>query len=97
MKDAILLFSSFIGGLFLGHLAIILAFFVWSFVKVGLGNPKQLAIPVLLVLSIFGTALAYLTGIVLQSGALFLGAAITFAHNAWPLFKHEHGANNQTS
>lgn len=94
MKDAILFVSSFIGGLFLGYLAAILAFFVWSIIKEGLGNPKQMAVAALILLSMFGTALAYLVGIVFQSWVLFLGAAITFAHGARLIFKPEQGTSD---
>lgn len=89
MKDAFLIFSGFIGGLFLGYLTAIFAFFVWQLIKEGIGNPKQLAIPALFLLSIFGTALIYLTGVVFQSWPVFIGAAITFSHGTRPLFKQD--------
>ena len=54
MKDVILLVSSIIGEIFLGYLAAIIAFFVWSLIKEGLGNPKQLAVPALILLIWFG-------------------------------------------
>jgi hypothetical protein len=92
MKDSVLLLSSFVGGLFLGYLVAIFAFLVWSLIKEGMGNPKQMAIPALVLLSMFGTALAYLTGIVFQSWPLFLGAVITFAHGVRPLFQIEEPA-----
>lgn len=89
MKDSVLLLSSFVGGLFLGYLVAIFAFFVWTFIKEGMSDPKKTAIPALILLSMFGTALAYLTAIVFQSWPLFLGAAITFAHSVRPLFQTE--------
>lgn len=87
MKDVILFISSIIGGLFLGYLAAIIAFFVWSLINEGLGNPRQSAVPALILLSWFGIGLAGLTGLVLQSWPMFLGAAITFAHGARLIFK----------
>lgn len=87
MKDALLVFSSFIGGLFLGYLAAIFAFFVWEIIEEGIGDPKKMAIPAILLLSIFGTALAYLVGVAFQNWPLFFGAAITFAHGSRPLFR----------
>jgi hypothetical protein len=95
MKDTLLLLSSFAGGLFLGYLTAILAFFVWGLVKEGFEAPKQMAIPAIFLLGIFGTALAYLTVFVFQSWPIFMGAAITFAHGARPLFRSE-DANDQT-
>lgn len=89
MKDAVLLISGFVGGLFLGYLTAIFAFFVWQLIKEGLGNPKQMAIPAIFLLSMFGTTLVYLTGVVFQSWPVFIGAAITFAHGARPLFKQD--------
>ena len=89
MKEAALLVSAFIGGLFLGYLVAIFMFVVWGIVKEGLDDPKQMAIPALVLLSMFGTALVYLTGGVFQSWPLFLGAAITFVHAARPLFGAE--------
>ena len=64
MKDALLLVSSFIGGLFLGYLTAIIAFFIWSLIKESLGNPKQIAVPALILMSWFGIGLAGLTGMV---------------------------------
>lgn len=84
-----LIVTSFIGGLFLGYLASVLAFFVWGLVKEGLHNPKQMAVPAIFLLGIFGTALIYLAGIVLENWALLGGAAITFAHGARKLFGPE--------
>ena len=69
-------------GAFLGYLAAIITFFVWSLIKEGLGNPKQLAVPALILLSWFGIGLAGLTGIVFQIWPMFLGAIITFTHGA---------------
>jgi len=84
-----LMASAFIGGLFLGYLASILAFFVWGLIKEGFNSPKQMAIPAIFLLSIFGTALAYLAGVVFESWPVLLGAAITFAHGARKLFGPE--------
>lgn len=95
MKDIVLLLSSFAGGLFLGYLTAILAFFVWGLVKEGFEAPSQMAIPAIFLLAIFGTALAYLTVFVFQSWPVFIGAAITFAHGARPLFRSEE-ADDQT-
>ena len=95
MKDVVLLLSSLAGGLFLGYLTAILAFFVWELVKEGLGNPKQMAIPAVFLLGIFGTALGYLAVVVFQSWPVFIGAAITFVYGARPLFRTEE-ANDQT-
>ncbi len=89
MKDAVLFVSSFIGGLFLGYLISILAFFVWNLIKEGLAEPGQMAIPAIALLAIFGTALFYAVGIVLGNWPLFIGAAITFAYCARPLFGPE--------
>lgn len=84
-----LIVTSFIGGLFLGYLASILAFFVWGLIKEALDTPKQMALPALFLLSIFGTALAYLVGIVLENVVLLLGALITFGYGARKLFGPE--------
>lgn len=89
MKDIVIMLSSFAGGLFLGYLSAILAFFVWGLVKEGLEASSQMAIPAIFLLVIFGTALAYLTVFVFQSWPVFIGAAITFAHGARPLFRSE--------
>lgn len=94
MKEIVLHFGSFIGGLFLGYLSAVLAFFVWELIKEGLGNPKQMAIPATFLLCIFGAALAYLIGIVLESGVLLLGTAITFVYAARQLFKSEEQIEN---
>jgi fructose-specific phosphotransferase system IIC component len=96
MKDVFLLVSGFVGGLFLGYLAAIFAFFVWQLIKEGLDEPKRMAIPAIFLLSIFGTALFYLTGLVFQSWPVFIGAAITFSHGCRPLFKKEE-ENDQAS
>jgi len=80
-------FSALLGGLFSGALAGLLAFFVWSLVKEGFEEPKKMAIPALFLLSIFGTGLAYLVGVILQSWPLFIGAAISFTYVAHSLFK----------
>lgn len=87
MKEIMMIFSALIGGLFLGALAGLLAFFVWGLVKEGVEEPKKMAIPALFLLSIFGTALAYVVGIVFQSWPLFIGAAISFTYFLRPLFK----------
>lgn len=89
MKDIVLLLSSFAGGLFLGYLTAILTFFVWGLVKEGFEAPSQMAIPAIFLLAIFGTALGYLTVFMFQSWPVFIGAAITFAHGARPLFRSE--------
>jgi len=89
MKDAVLLFSGFLGGLFLGYITAILAFFVWQLIKEGFGDPKQMAIPAIFLLGIFGTALVYLAAVVIESWPVLLGAAITFTNGARPLFKQE--------
>lgn len=89
MKDVVLLLSSFAGGLFLGYLTAILAFFVWGLVKEGSSSSSQMAIPAIFLLAIFGTALAYLTVSLFQSWPVFIGAAITFVHGSRPLFRSE--------
>lgn len=89
MKEVMMALSALIGGLFLGVLAGLLAFFVWELVKEGIEDPKNMAIPALFLLSIFGTALAYLAGMVLQSWPLFISAAISFTYVVRPLFKTE--------
>lgn len=45
-----------------------------------------MAIPALFLLSIFGTAFAYVVGVVFQSWPLFIGAAISFTYVVRPLF-----------
>lgn len=87
MKDMVLLLSSFAGGLFLGYLTAILAFFVWGLIKEGFEATSHMAIPTVFLLGIFGTALAYIAVFVFQSWPLFIGAAITFAHGSRPLFR----------
>jgi len=77
-----LIVSSFLGGLFLGYLAAILAFLVWGLIKEGVDSPKQMVLPALFLLSIFGTALVYLAGIVLENWGLLFGALITFGYGA---------------
>lgn len=89
MKEVALYFSAFIGGLFSGYLAAVLAFFVWGLIKEGIDTPKQMAIPAIFLLSIFGTALVYLAGFAFESWPLLLGAAITFTHGARKLFGPE--------
>jgi len=89
MKEIMMVFSALIGGLFSGVLAGLLAFFVWGLVKEGIEEPKKMAIPALFLLSIFGTALAYLMGVVFQSWPLLIGAAISFTYVVRPLFKAE--------
>ena len=89
MKDAVLLLSGFVGGLFLGYVTAILAFFVWQLIKEGFGDPKQMAIPAIVLLGIFGIALVYLATVVFQSWPALIGAAITFTNGARPLFKQE--------
>lgn len=89
MKEIVMTFSALIGGLFSGFLAGLLAFFVWELVKEGIKEPKKIAIPALFLLSIFGTALAYVVGVVFQSWPLFIGAAISFTYVVRPLFKAE--------
>lgn len=89
MKEIVMTFSALIGGLFLGFLAGLLAFFVWELVKEGIEEPKKMAIPALFLLSIFGTALAYVVGVVFQSWPLFIGAVISFTYVVRPLFKAE--------
>ena len=96
MKEAVLFVSGFVGGLFLGYLTAIFAFFVWQQIKEGFGNPKQMAIPAIFLLSMFGTALVYLVGVLFQSWPVFIGAAITFAHGVRPLFKQD-DENDQAS
>lgn len=89
MTDAAMLVSGFVGGLFLGYLMAIFAFFVWQLIRESFSNPKQMAIPAFFLLSMFGTALVYLAVVVFQSWPVFIGAAITFAHGAPPLFKND--------
>lgn len=84
-----LIVSSFLGGLFLGYLAAILAFFVLGLIREGFDSPKQMALPALFLLCIFGTALVYLVGIVLGYWGLLLGALITFGYGARKLFGPE--------
>jgi len=87
MKEIVMTFSALVGGLFSGALAGLLAFFVWGLVKEGIEEPKKMAIPALFLLSIFGTALAYVVGVIFQSWPLFIGAAISFTFVVRPLFK----------
>lgn len=87
MKEIVLTFSTLIGDLFSGALAGLLAFFVWDLVKEGVEDPKKMAISALFLLSIFGTALAYVVDVIFQSWPLFIGAAISFSFVARPLFK----------
>ncbi|MGV8823776.1 hypothetical protein [Methylibium petroleiphilum] len=82
-----LTFSTLIGGLFLGVLAGLLAFFVWGLVKEGVEDPKKMAIPALFLLGIFGAAFAYVVGVIFQSWPLFIGAAISFTFVVRPLFR----------
>lgn len=89
MIEIMMVFSALIGGLFSGVLAGLLAFFVWGLIKEGIEEPKEMAIPALFLLSIFGSALAYLMGIVFQSWPLFIGAAISFTYVVRPLLKAE--------
>lgn len=89
VEEVTLYFSAFIGGLFSGYLAAVLAFFVWGLIKEGIETPKQMAIPAIFLLSIFGTALVYLARIVFESWPLLLGAVITFAHGSRRLFGPE--------
>lgn len=89
MKDVVLLLSGFFGGLFLGNLAAVLTFFVWQLIRKGFGDPKQMAIPAIFLLGIFGTALVYLAAVVFQSLPVLIGAAITFTHGTRPLFRQE--------
>jgi len=86
MKDAAMLVSGFVGGLFLGYLTAIFAFLVWRLIREGSDSPKRMAIPALFLLSMFGTTLVYLAVVVFQSWPVLIGAAITFAHGARPLF-----------
>ena len=86
MKEVMMTFSALIGGLFSGVLAGLLTFFVWGLVKECIEEPKKMAIPALFLLSIFGTALAYVVGVVFQSWPLFIGAAISFTYVVRPLF-----------
>lgn len=87
MKEIMMTFSALAGGLFSGAIAGLLAFFVWGLVKEGVEEPKKMAIPALFLLSIFGTALAYLVCVVFQSWPLSIGAAISFIYVVRPLFK----------
>lgn len=89
MEDIALLLGAFAGGLFSGYLAAILSFFVWQFIKEGLEDSGNLAIPAMILLSIFGAALFYLTSFVLQSWPMLIGAAITYINGSRPLFKKE--------
>ena len=93
MKDAIMFFSSFIGGLFLGFLTAIIGFFVWSLIQEGFENPKGMAIPAIILLGIFGTALVYLTLIVFQSWSLLLGATISLIYLSKSLLKSGNDSN----
>jgi len=79
--------SALLGGIFAGTLAGLLAFFVLALVKEGFEDPKKTAIPALFLLSIFGTALAYLVGVIFQSWPMFIGAAISFTCVVRPFFK----------
>ena len=69
-----------VGGLFSGAL-------VWDLVKEGIEDPKKMAIPALFLLSIFGTALAYVVGVIFQNWPLFIGATVSFVYVVRPLFK----------
>ena len=76
-----------VGGLFSGALVGLLAFFVWDLVKEGIEDPKKMAISALFLLSIFGTALAYVVGVIFQNWPLFIGATVSFVYVVRPLFK----------
>jgi uncharacterized membrane protein YkvI len=87
MKEIVMAFSALVGGLFSGAIAGVLAFFVWELVKEGFEEPKKMAMPALFLLTIFGTVLAYVVGVVFQSWPLFIGATISFIYVVRPLFK----------
>ena len=89
MKDVVLLVSGFAGGLFLGCLICMFAFFVWELITEGFEKPKQMAIPALFLLSMFGTAVVYLFFKVFQSWPVFIGSTITFFYCARSLFKKD--------
>ena len=46
-----------------------------------------MATPALFLLSIFGTALAYVVGVIFQNWPLFIGATVSFVYVVRPLFK----------
>ena len=89
MKEIMMVFSVLIGGLFSGVIAGLLAFFVWGLVKEEIEEPKKMAIPALFLLSIFGTALAYLIREVFQNWPLLIIASISFTYVVRTLFKSE--------
>ncbi len=80
MKDVVVIVSSFIAGLFSGHLAVILAYLVWGLIKEGFGKPKQRLDPGLVLFCVFVTALICLTAFLFEKWPLLIGAAITFAY-----------------
>ncbi len=82
-----MILSSLIGGLFLGVLISIFLLLVWGLVKEGVGNPKEIAIPAIILLSIFGLPLVYFTGMVFEHWSLFLGAVISLSYCARALLK----------
>lgn len=86
MKDVVMLVSGFAGGLFLGCVICMFAFFVWGLIREGFEKPKQMAIPALFLLSMFGTAVGYLFLKVIQSWPVFIGATISFFYCARSFF-----------
>lgn len=89
MKEILMFCSTLIGGLFMGLLAGLLGFFVWSLIKEAIEEPKKMFIPALFLLTIFGTALAYLIGVIFQNWPLLIGSALSFIYVVYTLFKGE--------
>ena len=84
-----LIVSSFIGGLFLGYLSVILSFIVIEIVNEGTKNPKGFGVPALFLLSIFGPGLFYFLAVIIDSWPMSVGAAIAFAFGLRPMFSKE--------
>jgi hypothetical protein len=61
----------------------------WELIKEGLGEPNKMAIPAILLLGIFGSALVYLTVLVFKSWPVLIGSVITFTYGVRPLFKRK--------
>lgn len=87
VREGVLWVSSLVGGLFSGALAAVLGFFVVQLIREGLGEPKEFAIPALLLLSIFGTALWYLLAIIFSNVPLAIGSIVSFAYVAHSLWR----------
>ena len=78
MREVVSTIGGFAGGLFFGFLAAILAFIVISLVQEALESPKNFAFAALVLLSVFGTALAFLLIQVWDSRPMLLGALVSF-------------------